>query len=180
MEFIKYFCLSFLLIIFFPSIAQDAEKIQSNEFQNLYRVSDEMYRSEQPSKEGFKVIDSIGIRTVLNLRNRVSDKYRARKSSVTLKRVKINSWQMSYQDIVDALEVIRDSEEPVLVHCLHGSDRTGAIVAAYRMVFQDWTKEAAINEFLEEKYGYHEKWFPDILDLLKELDIERLRSDLKK
>lgn len=163
-----------------PSYAQKAEKVKSNEFDNMYKVNSKLYRSEQPSREGFRIIDSLNIETVLNLRNRVSDKSRAKKSDVQLERVKINSWRMSYEDLIITLKVIRDSDNPVLVHCLHGSDRTGAVVAAYRMAFEGWSKDKAIEEFLNEKYGYHEKWFPDILELLKELDVEKLRDDLDK
>jgi protein tyrosine/serine phosphatase len=180
MESIKYIILSFLFLAVFPSIAQEAEKVVSSEFDNMYRVSDNLYRSEQPSLEGFNVIDSMKIGPVLNLRNIVSDRFRARQSNVQLHRVKINPWRISYEDIVNALKVIRDAEKPVLVHCLHGSDRTGAVVAAYRMVFEGWSKEAAIKEFLNQKYGYHQKKFPNILELLKELDIEKLRGDLEK
>ena len=177
---LKPFVFYFLLLIQLPINAQEAEKVESQEFDNMYKVSQTLYRSEQPSKKGFGVIDSMEIRTILSLRNRVSDRFRARKSQVQLERLRINSWRMTYDDIVSALIIIRDAEKPVLVHCLHGSDRTGAIVAAYRMAFDGWSKEEAINEFLEEKYGYHEKWFPDILNLLKELDIDRLKTELNK
>ena len=50
---------------------------------------------------------------------------------------------------------IRRASGPVLVHCLHGSDRTGTIVAMYRIVEQGWTREAAIAEMTGGGYGYH-------------------------
>ncbi|MDX1653079.1 MAG: tyrosine-protein phosphatase [Brumimicrobium sp.] len=147
--------------------------------ENLYRINENLYRSEQPKKSDFVILDSLGIKTVISLRNRIGDKSRAKKSNLTLKRVRINAWRMSYDDIVRALKAIEESEKPVLIHCLHGSDRTGAVVAAYRMVYEGWPKEKAIEEFLMEQYGYHEGWFPGILDLLRELDVEQLRKDLK-
>lgn len=179
MELVKCFTINLLLLIFLPLNAQKAEKVITSEFDNLYRISDALYRSEQPSRAGFEKLDSINIANVLSLRNRVGDNFRARKSNVQLRRVKINSWRMSYENIVASLEIIRDADKPILVHCLHGSDRTGAVVAAYRMAFEGWSKEDAITEFLDEKYGYHEKWFPDILELLKNIDVVMLREDLK-
>lgn len=179
MRFLCLLIFSFLLINQLSLNAQEAEQIVLAEFDNIYKVNNTLYRSEQPSKAGFEKIDSIGIKTVLSLRNRVSDRFRARKSHVKLKRVKINSWRMSYDDIVSALTLIRDAEKPVLVHCLHGSDRTGAVIAAYRIAFEDWSKEKAIEEFMQEEYGYHEKWFPNILQLLRELDVDKLKEDLK-
>ncbi|MFT6863841.1 MAG: protein tyrosine/serine phosphatase [Akkermansiaceae bacterium] len=44
---------------------------------------------------------------------------------------------------------------PVLVHCLHGSDRTGAMCAAYRIVVQGWSKGAAIAKIKHGGYGHH-------------------------
>lgn len=179
MGLVKCITINLLLLIFLPLNAQKAEKVITSEFDNLYRISDALYRSEQPSRAGFEKLDSINIANVLSLRNRVGDNFRARKSNVQLRRVKINSWRMSYENIVASLEIIRDADKPILVHCLHGSDRTGAVVAAYRMAFEGWSKEDAITEFLDKKYGYHEKWFPDILELLKNIDVVMLREDLK-
>lgn len=41
----------------------------------------------------------------------------------------------------------------VYVHCLHGNDRTGAVVATYRHLFQHWTKKAALEE--ARRLGFH-------------------------
>jgi tyrosine-protein phosphatase SIW14 len=78
------------------------------------------------------------------------------------------------------LKVIIKSEKPVLLHCKHGSDRTGCIVAAYRMAISGWTKEEAIREFREGGFGYHENWYPNILRLINSMDIEQLKKDINK
>jgi protein-tyrosine phosphatase len=75
---------------------------------------------------------------------------------------------------------LENSKKPALVHCLHGSDRTGAVVAAYRMTYENWSKEDAIAEFKEERFGYHEKWFPTILEVLQSIDIDSLKSDVNR
>jgi tyrosine-protein phosphatase SIW14 len=67
----------------------------------------------------------------------------------------------------------------LLLHCKQGSDRTGYIVAAYRMAVMNWTKEEAIREFKKGGYGYHEAAFPNIVRLLEALDIERLKLDIQ-
>ena len=67
---------------------------------------------------------------------------------------------------------------PVLVHCWHGADRTGMVVALYRMVEQGWTREAAIEEMLEGGYGYHSVW-KDIITFLETVDVEALRRALR-
>ena len=130
-------------------------------------------------EENLQKLDSMGVVTVLNLRNRISDKRKAQNTSLTLVRLPINTWKMSMGHIVKALRLIETSEKPVAIHCLHGSDRTGAVVAAYRMIYEDWTKEEAILEFRNEIFGYHEKWFPNILSLLNSIDIEALKKELE-
>lgn len=163
------------------SNAQETEpiKIESNYFDNLYKVSETVYRSEQPNRKGMQELEELGLKTIINLRNRINDNHEVRETDLIPKRIPINSWKFEYNDIVETLKVIENSEKPVLIHCLHGSDRTGAMVAAYRMVYQNWSKDDAIAEFLEPRFGYHEKWFPEIPKILKGLDIEQLKMDIQ-
>jgi protein tyrosine/serine phosphatase len=84
--------------------------------------------------------------------------------------------EITTDDLVEALRIFREADKPVLVHCMHGSDRTGSFVAAYRIVFQNWTREAALDEFRHGGFGYHEKWFPNLIELLGTLDEEDLRE----
>ncbi len=160
------------------SFSQSTTPIKSSNFTNLYQVNSEIYRSDQPTKKGMLEIDSLGIRTVLNLRNHRNDKSEARLTTLNLRRVKINAWKMDYQDLVDALKSIKNSEKPLLVHCLHGSDRTGAVIAGYRIAFENWSKSDAISEFTEPKYGFHKDLFPEILTLLEAVQPNQLKSDL--
>lgn len=55
------------------------------------------------------------------------------------------------QDYVLALREIvaaRDRGEPVLVHCAGGSERTGGILACYRMLFEGWDGPSAWEEYV--------------------------------
>jgi protein tyrosine/serine phosphatase len=63
---------------------------------------------------------------------------------------------------------------PVLVHCLHGSDRTGTMCALYRIAIQGWSKEDALKEMVEGGYGFHGV-FQNLLDYLDELDIDDIK-----
>jgi protein tyrosine/serine phosphatase len=76
------------------------------------------------------------------------------------------------------LRLFRAAPKPVLVHCWHGSDRTGAVVATYRMVFQDWTREAAIDELINGGYGFHKATYPNIVKLLETIDVEALKTKI--
>ena|ERR1051326_2717436 len=156
----------------------EAKKLERKHFDNLYQVNDELYRSDQPGSKGMKELQELGIKTVINLRNIRCDNNEARKTNLKLEHISINTRRISYEEIIASLKKIKESEKPVLVHCWHGSDRTGCIVAAYRMCACGWTKENAIREFLEPPYGYHQNIFPNILRLLNSIDVEKLKKDV--
>jgi protein-tyrosine phosphatase len=64
---------------------------------------------------------------------------------------------------------------PILVHCQHGSDRTGMMCAMYRIVLQGWTEEAAIKEMIDRGYGFHEVW-ANIAPWINNLDVARIKT----
>ncbi len=47
---------------------------------------------------------------------------------------------------------------PTLIHCEHGHERTGIVVASYRVLEQGWTPEAAAKECFD--MGMHRIYFP--------------------
>ena len=166
----SFFCLNLF--------GQDATKVISDHFDNLYQIDHKLYRSEQPDKKGMQYLSDEGIITVLNLRRNRSDENEGKKTKLKLSRVRINTWKMDYDDILASMKIIYNSKGPVVVHCWHGSDRTGCIVAIYRILSMGWTKAAALDELENGGFGFHAKYFDNIIDLIKNLDLVKLRSDL--
>jgi len=157
-----------------------AYKLKLIGFTNLFKVDDGLYRCEQPNRKGFDLIDSIGIKTVINLRQRKTDNHKIKKTGLILVNVPMNAWTISYKDIIAGMRAIKNAKKPVLIHCKHGADRTGCMVAIYRIVKCGWTREDAIKEFRYGGFHYHEKSFPNILRLLETIDIEQLKKDIKE
>jgi protein tyrosine/serine phosphatase len=164
-----------------PAARQDdwSDKVAVDGLTNLYKVDEFLYRSEQPKAKEMIDLEQFGIKSVLNLRRVQDDEREAKNTNLALNHISVKTFRMSYDEVLRSIRFIESADKPVLVHCLHGSDRTGVVVAAYRMLKQGWTKEAAIKEFKEGGYGYHEKWFPNLIELLESLDVEKLRADLK-
>ena len=123
-------------------------------------------------------LKALGIRSVLNLRNHHTDASAFTKAGFTLLAEPMDAGKVTEALLVAALRKFRDAPKPVLVHCWHGSDRTGVFVAAYRVVFEGWTREAALDEFRNGGYGFHKKWFPNLEELLATLDAESLRKQI--
>ncbi len=154
-----------------------ASKISAAKFKNLYKVNDTIYRSEQPDSLGFVAINKMGVKSVLSLRSSHSDTRLVYKLPLKLYNVKMAAEQITDDDIVAALWILKNSPKPVIVHCAHGSDRTGAVLAMYRIIFQNWTKEQAITEMKEGGYGFH-KTYINISHYINKVDVERIKQEV--
>lgn len=154
---------------------QWAQPVRSAELQNFYRLDDKVYRSAQPDEEGFVELKQRGIGTILNLRNYHSDDDEAEGLNLDLQRVEMDAGSITVEQLVAALRVIRQAEGPVLIHCWHGSDRTGTVSAGYRIIMQGWSREDAVDELINGGYGYH-SIYGNIPKLLQEIDVEAVRA----
>jgi protein tyrosine/serine phosphatase len=144
---------------------------------NLFRMTPMLYRSAQLKYGDVALLKSLGIKTVVSLRAFHSDRKLLTESGIGMKQVRIYTWHIRDQEVIDALRAIRDAERdgPVLLHCQHGADRTGLISAMYRMAYEGWDKERAIDELMHGGYGYHAMW-KNIPSYLRTVDVERIRQ----
>lgn len=158
-----------------PRPAEWAVPIINVSIENCYRVSDELYRCSQPEKKDAASLKALGVRSILSLRNYHANPTELKTAGFELLAEPMKAGKLTVDDLVAALRQFRNAPKPVMVHCWHGSDRTGSVVAAYRIVFQDWTPAAALDELRYGDFGYHESWFPNIITLFETLDAAELR-----
>ncbi len=157
-----------------------AESVELAGCPNLYKVSDALYRGAQPTKEGFKGLEGLGIKTVVNLRTFHADKRLIEGTSLKYESITMQAWEGETKEVIQFLKVLNDPEKhPVFVHCLHGADRTGTMVAIYRIVMQGWSKEKAIEEMTQGDYNYHEV-FKNLPKFINALDVEAIKKQLKQ
>jgi len=144
---------------------------------SLYRVSEGLYRGAQPEDEGFAELRRLGIRTVVNLRTFHSDRSETAEAGLDYVHIDAQAWDAEDEEVVDFLKIATDPErQPVFVHCQHGADRTGVMVAAYRIAVEGWSKDEAIREMTEGGYGFHSVW-KNLVDYVRELDVGRIRRE---
>lgn len=128
-----------------------------SELPNFHQVNSQLYRGAQPKTGGLKTLKTIGIKTIVNLRGKneqaqtEGDEARAlglRYYNVALPELSSPNDKQVQQvlDIISAAE-----NQPVFVHCRHGEDRTGTIIACYRIAHDGWTLSQAKAE--AEKFG---------------------------
>jgi uncharacterized protein (TIGR01244 family) len=146
---------------------------------NLHRITPTLYRSAQLSKDDVPQLQKLGIKKVISFRAFHSDSEILAGSGITMQRIPINTWNIRDDDMVTALKALREVERdgPVLIHCQHGADRTGLVSALYRVVYQGWSKEQALDELQHGGYGFHAIW-QNITRYLQRVDIERLRRQI--
>lgn len=157
-----------------------AQAVNLRGVENLYRVNSELYRSGQPTAEGFSQLQALGVRSVLNLREYHSDTKRAAHTKLQLLAHPMAAGEVTEQDIETCLRMISQAPKPLLVHCWHGSDRTGIIVAAWRIVFEGYSVQAAEAEFRDDRFGHHEFWYGNLVELLRSTDWNAMRARLQK
>ena len=157
------------------TVIASATPIEKPGLENAYKVSETLYRSAQPTAEGFRQLRAMGIKTVVNLRSFHSDRDELGDTDLDYEHITMKAWHAEEKEVVRFLKIATDPErQPVFVHCQHGSDRTGLMVALYRVAVQGWTKDDALAEMTEGPFGFH-KVFQNLVDYMETLDIDDIR-----
>ncbi len=157
--------------------ARWAQPIQGAGLNNLYRVDATLWRSaELTDDSAYAAADALGIHTIVNLKPGADNPGQAH--AARLVHLPVWTWHVTDAQVLEFLTLAVDpARQPLLVHCRHGSDRTGVMVAAYRMVVQGWTQEGALREMQRGGYGYHPIWI-NLPHVLERLDVAGLRRQL--
>jgi len=144
---------------------------------NLHKVSEDLYRSAQPTSIGMTNLKQMGIETVVNLRSFHSDQDEIGNTGLGYEHIYMKAWHPEKKEVVRFLQIVTNPKNtPVLIHCLHGADRTGTMCALYRIAVQGWTKEEAIREMTEGGFNFHAV-FDNLPDWIQELDLESIKKD---
>jgi len=119
---------------------------------NFHIVNDHVYRGAQPSAEGFKSLAKLGVKTVIDLRE-TGERWLAEPNLVEATGMRYLNIPMrglnapTSQDMSKVLALLNDSAAwPVFVHCRRGKDRTGTVIACYRIEHDRWNNEKALSE----------------------------------
>lgn len=120
-----------------------------------------------------------GCKTVVNLRFWDTDKKKLKGTGLAYIRIPMFAWLPREKDVRHFLQIATDKAKlPVLVHCRVGADRTGMMVAAYRVVVQGWTKADAIEEMTRGGFGFNPLW-KTLVQRIRRLNTDRMRQELE-
>lgn len=136
-----------------------------------------IYRGGQPSDEGLQRLAALGVKTIVSFQNaydqaeETADVAHERDVAARLGMTFINlplaeDGTPSPEIIQRFLEVVTDpGRQPVFVHCEWGRDRTGAMIAVYRIHEDRYTAEQALSEM--ESYGYEAAYYPTLEEFVR-------------
>ena len=119
---------------------------------NFYKVDEHVYRGAQPTAEGFKYLANLGIKTVLDLRRPGHHSTEEGQLVTALGMHYVNVPMVGLTPPTEAqitkiLALLEDTGSGgVFVHCRRGADRTGVVIAAYRIDHDHWNNSRALKE----------------------------------
>lgn len=138
---------------------------------NFHVVAPGVWRSAQPNPESLRKMKLHGLKTLVNLRldgeaepweNELAGELGVRYYQFPLSA----SLVVPVKTVDAVLSILSDPKyQPVLIHCHAGKDRTGMIVAAYKIENTGWPFRDIYQEM--KMYGYDEILFPEMLKTLR-------------
>ncbi len=149
------------------TIAGERLELLSPYFPNFGVVNDEVYRGAEPDPNEIWRLRNTGFASVIDFRRSVSstdpEVSACRESGLQY----FNLPWSGHDEAVDTelvsrfLGILADPANlPAFIHCKRGAERTGTMLAVYRIEYDDWTSEDAFAEM--NQYGFRSIWYPDL------------------
>ena len=146
-----------------PSVLPDGARISEKiiglaGLSNVGRVSPGIFRGAQPLQEGYKTLKAMGIKTIINLRSQHGEKDIVEAAGMQSIEIPMSVFRSVDIEKVNNIinSMINPDNQPVYIHCQLGQDRTGVVIAAYRMRVDGWSLSEAEAEM--QSFGFNDLW----------------------
>jgi protein tyrosine/serine phosphatase len=121
---------------------------------NFHQVSENIFRGGQPANSSWSSLADLGIKLVVDLRLPSEHSINREEQAVQAAGMRYVSIPMdgfaapSDQNVSRVLALLEESntDGPVFVHCRRGSDRSGTVIACYRITHDHWENQKALQE----------------------------------
>jgi protein tyrosine phosphatase (PTP) superfamily phosphohydrolase (DUF442 family) len=140
----------------------------------LARVTRWLYRGGEPTQEGLARLKEMGIRTIIDVQGLSNRREEVEAAGMYYLRIPLYAWNPSDKAVIEFLKACAFRDRgPFYVHCWLGTERTAFMTAIYRMVYCGWTRQAAINEMLDNDYN---EFMNQQQSFAERIDVQELRS----
>jgi tyrosine-protein phosphatase SIW14 len=145
MRFLTFIGIS--LLATWPAISQDLSGLP-----NFHQVNPKLFRGAQPSAGGMEQLQKLGVKTVVDLRESGARAEAEKKVVEGLGMRYVNVPMKGFHtpeagQVAQVLHIIDDNTDgSVFVHCRRGADRTGTVIAVYRIAHDGWDNGKALAE----------------------------------
>ena len=151
-----------------------AKAINKSGLPNLHKVNDNLYRGAQPKKQGYQSLKKMGIKTIIDLTQSGKDRKVLPKYSFKYFQVPLTASTPNKKDYEKVLNLLKKPElQPIFLHCRYGADRTGAMMALYRIKYENWSRHDALVEMVLGGYHFHKKYGKPLTRFVSEFQFEK-------
>ena len=132
-----------------------------------------LWRGARPTPDGIGLLAKWGCRTIIDLEEIIYDFnwfewIVTQHYGLTYKSIPMNPCHIELEDIKTILEMVRDpANGGIMVHCAHGSDRTGVAIGVVRLAIDHWPIADVLAEL--EAFGWHNMLYPGVKTFLENL-----------
>ncbi len=150
---------------------------------NFAKVSDSIYRGGEPSDVGMAELGAMGIKIVVDLREPSgathSEKRQVEKLGMRYVSVPMGEFSAPTKDQIEQLLalLIHPDANPLFIHCRRGKDRTGTVIACYRIQHDHWTNREAQAEANQHGMSSLERAMRSYIAHFKALQPDQLAPD---
>ena len=152
--------LSFAAVATAAAQTGQPEKFSNIKIKNFGQMDERFYRGAQPKPEDYKALATIGVHTIIDLRNDPQDYAKESAEAAGMRYVNIpmsDKKRPQDEQIEKFLSLINDPETGAFyVHCAGGRHRTGVMGAMYRFNHDRWNYDQVYKEM--KQYDYYSRW----------------------
>jgi tyrosine-protein phosphatase SIW14 len=119
---------------------------------NFDRVNDHLYRGGVPTPVGLQEIGALGVKTVIDLREAGEgtefEKEQVQKLGMRYINIPFRPFSAPTQEQIQRVLalLLHGGDDPIFLHCRRGKDRTGTVIACYRIQHDTWNNHQALSE----------------------------------
>lgn len=138
---------------------------------NFDMVTDRLWRGSAPSAVAMSELKKSGIKTIIDLRLGKREARReqteAKELGITYVHLPMGYSQPDETKLNEFLAIVQNPVyQPVYVHCRQGADRTGTLVAAYRILIEKWT---LVHAYQEMRKHHFKPWLFPLRNKVKQI-----------